>query len=42
MCRDRVTIGGFGFAQLSTAPLGHTCGQVAANLRAFDPATNPV
>lgn len=42
VCRDRLSIAGFGFAQLATAPLGHTCGQVAANLRAFDPTTNPV
>jgi ABC-type phosphate transport system substrate-binding protein len=42
VCRDRLTIAGFGFAQLTSAPLGHTCGQVAANLRAFDPVSNPV
>src|SRR5215475_4696860 len=41
VCLGGLTIRNFGFATLNTAPLGHTCGQVAANLRAFDPATNP-
>jgi len=42
LCSQSLTIRNFGFATLASAPLGHTCGQVATNLRAFDPATNPV
>ncbi len=34
-----LTIRSFGFAPLTGAPLGHTCGQVATNLRAFAPGT---
>ena len=42
LCSDLVTIAGFGFAPLNSAPLGHTCGQISDDLRAFDPATDPV
>jgi ABC-type phosphate transport system substrate-binding protein len=42
VCSNAITILNLGFALLTSAPLGHTCGQVATNLRAFDPATNPV
>jgi ABC-type phosphate transport system substrate-binding protein len=42
LCQDALTISAFGFASLASAPLGHTCGQIADNLRAFDPATNPI
>jgi phosphate transport system substrate-binding protein len=42
LCSDELTIAGFGFATLDTAPLGHTCGATTTDLRAFDPATNPV
>src|SRR5215475_9228578 len=42
LCSASAQIQAFGFATLVTAPKGHTCGQLAANLRAFDPATNPV
>ncbi len=36
VCSNSLNILSYGFALLNTAPLGHTCGQVAANLRAFD------
>jgi hypothetical protein len=40
LCSQRLLIQQFGFALLTTAPLGHTCGQVdTTNLRAFGPAT---
>ena len=42
LCQDLGTIVSFGFAVLNSAPLGHTCGQIANDLRAFDPATDPV
>lgn len=42
VCGDLATIVGFGFATLNSAPLGHTCGQISNDLRAFDPATDPV
>jgi phosphate transport system substrate-binding protein len=42
LCQDELTILGFGFATLDSAPLGHTCGATTNDLRAFDPATNPV
>jgi len=42
VCQDLSTIVGFGFAVLNSAPLGHTCGQISNDLRAFDPATDPV
>jgi hypothetical protein len=42
VCSQSITIQQFGFALLNSAPLGHTCGQVASDLRAFDPATDPV
>ncbi|GAA5184638.1 substrate-binding domain-containing protein [Rugosimonospora acidiphila] len=42
ICRGASTLINFGFALLNTAPLGHTCGQVANDLRAFDPASDPV
>lgn len=42
VCQDEFTITDFGFATLDDSPLGHTCGAVATNLRAFDPTTNPV
>ena len=42
LCGQSLAIKSFGFALLTTAPLGHTCGQVATNLRAFNPTTNPV
>jgi phosphate transport system substrate-binding protein len=43
ICGNSVSILNFGFALLNSAPLGHTCGQLdQQNLRAFDPATNPV
>jgi hypothetical protein len=35
MCTSTTTILSFGFALLNGAPLGHTCGQIATNLRAF-------
>ena len=35
LCTDGFTIATFGFATLDGAPLGHTCGAVADNLRAF-------
>ncbi|HEY0807902.1 MAG TPA: hypothetical protein VGD84_22745, partial [Pseudonocardiaceae bacterium] len=35
LCTDGFTIASFGFATLDTAPLGHNCGAVADNLRAF-------
>lgn len=35
LCTSTTTILGFGFAPLTGAPLGHTCGQIATNLRAF-------
>jgi ABC-type phosphate transport system substrate-binding protein len=35
LCGQSLTIRSFGFATLAAAPLGHTCGQVATNLRAF-------
>ena len=35
MCSSTATILSFGFALLNGAPLGHTCGQVATDLRAF-------
>ena len=37
VCAGTLTIRNFGFAPLTGAPLGHTCGQVATNLRAFAP-----
>jgi ABC-type phosphate transport system substrate-binding protein len=42
VCGDLATIVQFGFAPLNSAPLGHTCGQISNDLRAFDPATDPV
>ena len=42
LCNDTFTISNYGFASLASAPLGHTCGQIADNLRAFDPSTNPI
>jgi phosphate transport system substrate-binding protein len=42
VCQDLGTIVNFGFAVLNSAPLGHTCGQISNDLRAFDPATDPV
>jgi phosphate transport system substrate-binding protein len=42
VCQDSFTLTDFGFASLDSAPLGHTCGQVANDLRAFDPTANPV
>lgn len=41
ICRQTGTLLNFGFGTLATAPLGHTCGQVATDLRAFD-AANPL
>jgi hypothetical protein len=35
-CANAANILSYGFGLLNTAPLGHTCGQIAANLRAFD------
>lgn len=35
LCSATATIVNFGFAPLVGAPLGHTCGQVATDLRAF-------
>ncbi|MBO0869037.1 MAG: hypothetical protein J2P15_10770, partial [Micromonosporaceae bacterium] len=35
ICRQSQAITNFGFAQLTGAPLGHTCGQIATDLRAF-------
>jgi phosphate transport system substrate-binding protein len=35
VCSQSLTIRSFGFALLSSAPLGHTCGAVATELRAF-------
>ena len=34
LCNQTLTIRSYGFATLGTAPLGHTCGAVATNLRA--------
>ena len=42
MCSDVLTILSYGFATLNASPLGHTCGATTNDLRAFDPATNPV
>jgi phosphate transport system substrate-binding protein len=42
LCGQTLTIRSFGFATLAGSPLGHSCGQVATNLRAFNPSTNPV
>jgi hypothetical protein len=42
LCGDLLTITGFGFAPLNSSPLGHTCGQITNDLRAFDPATDPI
>jgi phosphate transport system substrate-binding protein len=42
LCGQTLTIRSFGFATLAGSPLGHSCGQVVANLRAFNPSTNPV
>ncbi len=42
LCTDELTILSFGFATLDNSPLGHTCGATTNDLRAFDPATNPV
>jgi ABC-type phosphate transport system substrate-binding protein len=42
LCSDELTIISFGFATLDNSPLGHTCGATTNDLRAFDPATNPV
>jgi ABC-type phosphate transport system substrate-binding protein len=42
LCSDSLTIIQFGFATLDSSPLGHTCGAIADNLRAFDPTTNPI
>ncbi|HEY2792199.1 MAG TPA: substrate-binding domain-containing protein [Micromonosporaceae bacterium] len=42
LCSQSIAIKQFGFATLATSPLGHTCGQIATNLRAFNPSTNPV
>jgi phosphate transport system substrate-binding protein len=42
LCSDELTILSFGFATLDSSPLGHTCGATTNDLRAFDPATNPV
>jgi len=36
VCSNSLNILSFGFGLLNAAPLGHTCGQIAANLRAFD------
>jgi len=35
LCASTPTILSFGFGLLNGAPLGHTCGQIATNLRAF-------
>jgi hypothetical protein len=35
LCAAPATIVNFGFALLTGAPLGHTCGQIATDLRAF-------
>jgi phosphate transport system substrate-binding protein len=42
ICRSASILINYGFALLNGAPLGHTCGQVANDLRAFDPASDPV
>jgi phosphate transport system substrate-binding protein len=42
LCSDEFTILDFGFATLDNSPLGHTCGAVTNDLRAFDPSSNPV
>jgi phosphate transport system substrate-binding protein len=42
LCQDEFTIIGFGFATLDDSPLGHSCGAVTSDLRAFDPTSNPV
>ena len=42
LCSDVLTILNYGFATLAGSPLGHSCGAVTNDLRAFDPATNPV
>lgn len=42
LCQDEFTIIGFGFGTLDDSPLGHTCGAVTNDLRAFDPTSNPV
>lgn len=39
LCGLSLQIHSFGFATLESAPLGHTCGQIATNLRAFAPGT---
>jgi phosphate transport system substrate-binding protein len=40
LCSQRLLIQQFGFALLTTAPLGHTCGQIdTTNLRAFGTTT---
>jgi phosphate transport system substrate-binding protein len=39
ICTDGFTISNFGFAALTNAPLGHTCGATTADLRAFVPGT---
>ncbi len=36
ICSNALNILSYGFGLLNAAPLGHTCGQVAVNLRAFD------
>jgi ABC-type phosphate transport system substrate-binding protein len=41
VCGQSLTIQQFGFALLNSAPLGHTCGQVSSDLRAFDPTSHP-
>ena len=39
LCQDSAEIVAYGFATLSTSPLGHTCGAVdATNLRAYTAA----
>lgn len=38
VCGQNVKIQQYGFGLLTTSPLGHTCGQVADDLRDFDPA----
>jgi ABC-type phosphate transport system substrate-binding protein len=42
LCSDELTIIAAGFATLDDTPLGHACGATTNDLRAFDPATNPV
>ncbi|MFG2040776.1 hypothetical protein [Dactylosporangium sp. NPDC048998] len=42
VCSNSAQILSYGFGLLASAPLGHTCGQIASDLRALDPSFNPV